>query len=788
MLCSMDAMWRVFGYQTYPAPYPTVIQIKVKLPAQLLLIQSEQKLCDLLVYLARPATVEFENMLFTEFFKTWKYGYEKNIPAKHKNKPMNQPHGDIHKITKFIKDVYIYKRNNPADNIVRMGICYVKHGEIWYLRRLLLNLPTYSLEALRVVNNVEYPTFQQAAIERGYVSDVTEALLCFNEVKITLTPPQLRSLFVTMTLQGYVTTYIYNDDNNKQLMYADYLDNDPYRNENNANNKLLQYISDRLTAESKSNTIYGLPEPESISTELEVIRARYNADQQRILYEAFIKEFTPTEDEQQPFLDRVFRAIINKESLIILLQGEGGSGKSTMAKIIIAFARSLNKIVLGCASTALAASIYDDFYTAHSLFKIPVIEQEEEMLDQENDFKCDLDRHFQRKQLLQATDVFIWDEISSQHVRDFTAVYHAMNKFDNKILILMGDKMQIAPVVKYGNKAQIISSSIYCSQYMQFFEKRYFTKNLRLIATNDQQQLQYKQTLLHIGKGTYFRNVDNNEFINNRCPIVIDQTVNNDETTTNLGVTKIGFPDISYESDPNSLIHWLHPNGFDLSTITTNCILAVTNDQVDIWNKKIQDMNINTVTKLISVDSFVEVDDPHDYLKNMITDHVMNTYTENGSPPHELDLKLGDICILLRNVDVTRGLTSNTRVKIISISPYRINVCTINTDRPILASLCRFKFELTLPFGKSLTMQRIQFPLRLAYALSYNKAQGQEFQKLGADITHPSFSHGHLYVALSRIRLSTNIKFFITDENLIDGIPYTDNVVYNEIINSFDNF
>jgi hypothetical protein len=201
-----------------------------------------------------------------------------------------------------------------------------------------------------------------------------------------------------------------------------------------------------------------------------------------------------------------------------------------------------------------------------------------------------------------------------------------MNKFDNKILILMGDKMQIAPVVKYGNKAQIISSSIYCSQYMQFFEKRYFTKNLRLIATNDQQQLQYKQTLLHIGKGTYFRNVDNNEFINNRCPIVIDQTVNNDETTTNLGVTKIGFPDISYESDPNSLIHWLHPNGFDLSTITTNCILAVTNDQVDHWNKKIQDMNNNPVTKLISVDSFVEVDDPHDYLKNMITDHVMNTY------------------------------------------------------------------------------------------------------------------------------------------------------------------
>ena len=131
---------------------------------------------------------------------------------------------------------------------------------------------------------------------------------------------------------------------------------------------------------------------------------------------------------------------------------------------------------MGCASTALAASIYDDFYTAHSLFKIPVVEQEEEMLDQENDFKCDLDRNFQRKQLLLATDVFIWDEISSQHIRDFTAVYHAMNKFQNKILILMGDKMQIAPAVKYGNRAQIISSSIYCSHYMDLFVKHYFTK------------------------------------------------------------------------------------------------------------------------------------------------------------------------------------------------------------------------------------------------------------------------------------------------------------------------
>jgi hypothetical protein len=81
MLCSMDAMWRIFGFQNYPAPQPSVIHIKPKLPSQLIAIQSEQKLCDLLVYLERPQTAQFSELKFTEFFQEWKYGYK--IPTKH---------------------------------------------------------------------------------------------------------------------------------------------------------------------------------------------------------------------------------------------------------------------------------------------------------------------------------------------------------------------------------------------------------------------------------------------------------------------------------------------------------------------------------------------------------------------------------------------------------------------------------------------------------------------------------------------------------------------------------
>ena len=43
-----------------------------------------------------------------------------------------------------------------------------------------------------------------------------------------------------------------------------------------------------------------------------------------------------------------------------------------------------------------------------------------------------------------------------------------------------------------------------------------------------------------------------------------------------------------------------------------------------------------------------------------------------------------------------------------------------------------------------------QFPLRLAYSMEINKAQGQTFSKVGIYMERPCFSHGQLYVAMSR--------------------------------------
>jgi hypothetical protein len=86
------------------------------------------------------------------------------------------------------------------------------------------------------------------------------------------------------------------------------------------------------------------------------------------------------------------------------------------------------------------------------------------------------------------------------------------------------------------------------------------------------------------------------------------------------------------------------------------CILAVTNKQVAEWNSNIQKLNDKPSKILKSYDSFNDFDDPHDYLKYMVTGHVMNTFNDNQAPTHELELKKDDICILLANVDKSKGI------------------------------------------------------------------------------------------------------------------------------------
>ena len=63
--------------------------------------------------------------------------------------------------------------------------------------------------------------------------------------------------------------------------------------------------------------------------------------------------------------------------------------------------------------------------------------------------------------------------------------------------------------------------------------------------------------------------------------------------------------------------------------------------------------------------------------------------------------------------------------------------------------------------------------------MSINKSQEQSVKYVGLDVRNAVFTHGQLYVAVSRVTSVFNLKV-IWDSNI--GTPVTKNIVYPEVI------
>jgi hypothetical protein len=177
-----------------------------------------------------------------------------------------------------------------------------------------------------------------------------------------------------------------------------------------------------------------------------------------------------------------------------------------------------------------------------------------------------------------------------------------------------------------------------------------------------------------------------------------------------------------------------------------------------------------------AVDSIVE-DDANPQVAQVPAE-VLQSIDIASLPPSQLVLKKGVPIILIRNLCARAGLCNGTRLVVTGVQRRCIQARIISGDfdgqlRTIPRIALTSGEEDELPF----TLRRKQFPVRLCFAMTINKSQGQSFETIGLDLRSPVFSHGQFYVAVSRVTSARGLTVLLPETS-----DETSNIIYPEVL------
>ena len=155
----------------------------------------------------------------------------------------------------------------------------------------------------------------------------------------------------------------------------------------------------------------------------------------------------------------------------------------------------------------------------------------------------------------------------------------------------------------------------------------------------------------------------------------------------------------------------------------------------------------------------------------------------SGLPPHELKLSIGDPIKLLRNMDPAQGHCNGTRYHTVSLHDHvieaKIATGVYAGNTLFIPCIPVVPSDHIMPG----TMQRRQFPVRLCFGMTANMAQGQTLSRAGIYLPSDFFTHGQLYVALSRVGSRERVRITTAKGSFpnIEGV-FTDNIVFHGIL------
>jgi hypothetical protein len=166
--------------------------------------------------------------------------------------------------------------------VSRIQMVYPRHGEVFYLRALLLHRSAHSWKQLKTVNGVLYSTFQSAARNLGLFQNQTEATMAFQELLHLGSPPsQLRWLFAVFAAEGEPISDLWStyqaelsaDIRDFHLRSTSIPDPEFIRNQ------LLITLQDILQGLGKKLCDVGLPEPiDDQEREIDIEKLHWGGD------------------------------------------------------------------------------------------------------------------------------------------------------------------------------------------------------------------------------------------------------------------------------------------------------------------------------------------------------------------------------------------------------------------------------------------------------------------------------------------------------------------------------
>ena len=766
----------------------------------------------LLRYFQRPRGSQFDSLTFLAYYE--KYNVRKSIvgnPPESSRTMDTVPNGGA---------FHVWPRQRL--HICRMYSVRPSEGTRYFIRKLLQHIPARSFTDLctdsegAVLRTAEgLPDYQGACYSRGLIATDGEYADAMAEaVRTEQIPYAVRCLFADCiqdganpaTLMQAFLGYMCHDFEGRTLHCL----SPGYVPSAAAKWQFYKHIQDILEDNNKTMAQYGLPDIASLPRPEGV-----PGDVATPMPSPTPLDFVPDKsanrayfDENEPKLTHEQRAVLNAVVNAIednsvpqrcfFVDGPGGRGKSFLIKVIAAWARRDGRFrAWNGALTGMVSMMYPHGITLHKTFKLPL------EVDITNGIPpSSVEAHSVHGNRLAQFDVFLIDELPMLHSVHLTLIDECLRNvrgdrrpFGGAVIVGAGDFRQLPPVVPGGSHADIVSASVISNRHWPRFVKYALT-----IPQRDRSDPEWSAQVMDIGSGTANR-YDSEK---NAMPAVTDPTTFSRPHYVRLPpqVHVIVDDGTGASTGEEQVLQWLYgasacandqPSVRHAQRALDRAILCPYNAVVDTFNAAaIKSHTVGLlppgcdaatrIVKLYAEEKVAPSEQPQQSRNvDVVTDEFMAGLTNPGVPDHTLELVIGCIVIVLRNMSVHERVMNGTRLEVLNISRFLLTCRKLDGSNGVVL-LPRIRFTMVVP-RTTVKLTRRQFPVRLAYAMTVNRGQGQTIPRVCIDLRRNVFTHGMLYVALSRVPSASSLAAHVNRDAIgPDGSCYVLNMVYHELV------